>query len=102
MHFGGKPMSTFLAGKLKEPSFEALIILIARTEWLNSNRLKELGDPQQGWSRRRQFIGELQQADFSKVTVCTYKANPTVLIDGNYPVHIHSKTWVFDDTFAIF
>ncbi len=106
MHFGGKPVSTLLADKLRDSSFERLIILIARTEWLN--RLGEFGDvdgnpgPRQGWSRRRKFISELQQADYSKVNICTYKANTNLLIDGNYPVHIHSKTWIFDDSFAIF
>jgi phosphatidylserine/phosphatidylglycerophosphate/cardiolipin synthase-like enzyme len=99
--FGRKPMSTLLAEKLIEPDFESLIILVARTEWLN--RIKEMGDPRQGWLRRRLFIGELVKASSSKLTVCTYKATESKrLIDGNYPSHIHLKTWVFDDSFAVF
>ena len=72
MRFGGEPISSLLANKLKDPSFEALVILIARTEWIDF--LGELGNPHQGWSRRKDFIDALRNAAPSKVVVCTYKA----------------------------
>jgi phosphatidylserine/phosphatidylglycerophosphate/cardiolipin synthase-like enzyme len=97
----GPSISKMLAKKLLESTFKQLVILIARTEGLNA--AGEFANPPQGWARRRNFINDLLNADRSKVIVCQYRVlNHTVAIDFNSPTHVHSKTWIFDDKFAIF
>jgi len=74
-------MSRALARKL--PSIEFLVILIAPTNSVN-------GELFQGWSRRKDFIDNLVNVDPAKVIVCYHTKTL-----------VHSKTWIFDDKFAI-
>jgi phosphatidylserine/phosphatidylglycerophosphate/cardiolipin synthase-like enzyme len=99
----GPAVSDLLAAKLKEEGFKELVILIARTEALNSGG--ELGG--QGWHRRKVFIDKLRAAGKDKVSVCQYKlTNPKQQVSyGGFPSHplfVHSKTWIFDDQFTLF
>jgi len=74
-------MSRALARKL--PAIEFLIILIAPTNLVN-------GELFQGWRRRKDFIDNLVKVDPAKVIVCYHTKTL-----------VHSKTWIFDDKFAI-
>lgn len=99
----GPPVSELLAAKLKEEGFKELVILIARTEALNSSG--ELG--RQGWHRRKVFIDKLRAAAKDKVSVCQYKlTDPKQPVSyGSVPSHplfVHFKTWIFDDQFTLF
>lgn len=90
----GGPISKILADKVAEPTFKKLIILVARTEQVNGELL-------QAWQRRRQFIGLIQSAGLTKVSVCHYKAKPGATILGEVPTFVHSKSWIFDDEFCL-
>jgi phosphatidylserine/phosphatidylglycerophosphate/cardiolipin synthase-like enzyme len=74
-------MSRALARKL--PAIKFLIILIAHTNSVN-------GELYQGWRRRKDFIDNLVKVDPAKVIVCYHTKTL-----------VHSKTWIFDDKFAI-
>jgi len=76
-----RSMSRALARKL--PSIEFLVILIAPTNSIN-------GELFQGWRRRKDFIDNLVKVDPAKVIVCYHTKTL-----------VHSKTWIFDDKFAI-
>lgn len=107
----GPAISTLLADKLKESSFKKLIVLIPRTEALN--KIGEFGTPhRQGWARRKTFIDELHRmgqpaggspaVKSTKVIVCQHKIlKPKQAVTLNDPKFVHSKTWIFDDKFAI-
>jgi phosphatidylserine/phosphatidylglycerophosphate/cardiolipin synthase-like enzyme len=66
------------------PHVQKLIILIVGTEGVN----EELHE---GWARRKRFVDPLIENSAGKVSVCQLGA-------GRY---VHSKTWIFDDKFAI-
>ncbi len=65
------------------PNILKLIILIEKSETVE----KEIF---QAWKRRKDFIEPLLAVDASKVSVCFYNQ-----------LYVHSKTWIFDDEFAI-
>lgn len=91
----GKALSKLLADKLKDAyegrsKLQKLIILINRT--CNFN-----WETRQGWQRRRSFLMDLKLEDKDpwnpRLIVVQYKES--------HNVFVHSKTWIFDDEFAI-
>lgn len=62
---------------------QRLVILMPDTPAVN-------GELRQGWARRKAFVDPLVAAAPGKVAVCV-----------GTRLYIHSKTWVFDDRFAI-
>jgi phosphatidylserine/phosphatidylglycerophosphate/cardiolipin synthase-like enzyme len=90
----GPSIAQLLADKLKEDEFKCLIILISRTESINS-------EVHQAWQRRAEFLSILRSAEPSKVAVCQYRIAPKKTCDYVYPTYVHAKCWVFDDRFAI-
>lgn len=92
----GPAISTLLAKKLAEKSFQKLVILISPTQTIND----ELANI--GWWRREKFITEFLNAAEDKVIVCQYKRiNPNAPFSFANPNLVHSKTWIFDDRFAV-
>jgi phosphatidylserine/phosphatidylglycerophosphate/cardiolipin synthase-like enzyme len=77
-------MDISAALKAALPNIQKLIILIVQTASIEGELL-------QGWQRRKSFVDNLTAAAASKVIVCQLKS----------PRYVHSKTWVFDDKFAI-
>jgi phosphatidylserine/phosphatidylglycerophosphate/cardiolipin synthase-like enzyme len=87
----GRAASTALANKLRlhqrDKKFR-VIILICHTS---------LVDLQQAWERRREFVADLVAADPSRTMWSICYRSPV----GAPKSYVHSKTWVFDDEFAI-
>jgi phosphatidylserine/phosphatidylglycerophosphate/cardiolipin synthase-like enzyme len=84
-----KDASGLLAQKLKQESFKFLVILIPHPD--------SGVDLEQIWLRRKLFIDDLAAADPSKKKwrVCYLKP------PGGQGTYVHSKTFIFDDEFAV-
>jgi len=91
----GQSVSKMLADQIS--SLSVLVIMVAAVEQVE-------GEMKQVWRRRRDFLSRIRQADATgtKVIVARYKKRdasaPVGLED---PTFVHSKTWIFDDKFAI-
>jgi phosphatidylserine/phosphatidylglycerophosphate/cardiolipin synthase-like enzyme len=81
-------ITTYIRQALERQSFEKMIILLAGTETVQV-------DLYQAGSRRAEFIQQLGPSAASKVATYVYKFDP------NSPFWFHSKTWIFDDSFAV-
>ncbi|MEU6235874.1 Ig-like domain repeat protein [Kitasatospora sp. NPDC047058] len=68
------------------PSISSLIILTEDTDTVN-NETPGIG---QYWARRKNFLSPLLAAGPGKVIACTHAQR-----------YVHSKTWIFDDEFAV-
>ncbi|WP_030231451.1 peptidoglycan-binding protein [Streptomyces sp. NRRL S-350] len=68
------------------PSITSLIIVTEDTSTIN-NETPGIG---QYWARRKKFLDPLLAAGPGKVIACTHDLN-----------YVHSKTWIFDDEFAV-
>jgi hypothetical protein len=77
-----------LRATIEKPSFESMIIAVAGTGTIQ-------GELYQAATRRAEFIRQLGPKAQQKVKVYVYKGDP------NSPYWFHSKTWVFDDEFAV-
>lgn len=73
---------------IEKPGFGLMVIAIAGTGTVQ-------GELHQGASRRKEFIEQLGPAAQKKVVTYQYKG------DLNSPYWFHSKTWIFDDAFAV-
>ncbi len=80
-------ISNALAARL--PKLAYVLVLICTTANVNAE-LRDPVDVAQYWRRRRDFLDPLFAVDKTKVHVFEYR-----------PAWMHSKTWVFDDKFAL-
>ena len=77
-----------LADTLSKKSFRRMVILVPGAGSLQ-------GELCQVWQRRTKFWNLLGPDAASKVKIYSYKGIP------ESPYLMHSKTWIFDDTFAV-
>ncbi|MGE1015770.1 phospholipase D-like domain-containing protein [Bacillus wiedmannii] len=82
------PITEALRKTIEKPSFIKMIILVA------GNGTVEMEICQVA-SRRAEFIKQLGPMAKQKLAVYAYKG------DNNSPYWLHSKTWIFDDQFAV-
>jgi phosphatidylserine/phosphatidylglycerophosphate/cardiolipin synthase-like enzyme len=82
------PITDALSRTLGKSSFQKMVILAAGTGTIQ-------GELYQAASRRAEFWRQLGPDAASKVAVYAYVDDP------NSPWWFHSKTWIFDDTFAV-
>lgn len=82
------PITEALRKTIEKPSFVKMIILVHGTPAVQPEIC-------QAGSRRAEFINQLGDAAAQKVAVYVYKS------DRNSPYWFHSKTWIFDDQFAV-
>lgn len=92
----GLDIQAALVSKLKEVNFKHLTILIPHSSITNLSRQPIIpNDPNQAAYRRRRLIDALKAAGGDKVRVF-YLKTPDLS-----HMYVHSKTWIFDDQFAI-
>lgn len=82
------PITEALRQTIEKESFQKMIIVVAGTGTIQ-------GELFQAASRRAEFIQQLGEKAAKKVAVYVYNG------DKNSPYWFHSKTWVFDDQFAL-
>ncbi len=85
---GYSPITEALRQTIEKESFQKMIIVVAGTGTIQ-------GELYQAASRRAEFIQQLGTTATKKVAVYVYNG------DKNSPYWFHSKTWVFDDRFAL-
>ncbi len=83
----GPSIFRLLADKVKQDNFKALVIFTTNVSGINIEMF-------QTWARRKKFRSLFTDESFKKVSICTYRAGVT-------DAYLHSKTWIFDDEFAI-
>jgi phosphatidylserine/phosphatidylglycerophosphate/cardiolipin synthase-like enzyme len=82
------PITEALRQTIEKESFQKMIIVVAGTGTIQ-------GELFQAASRRAEFIQQLGAEAANKVAVYVYNG------DKNSPYWFHSKTWIFDDRFAL-
>lgn len=91
-------MLDLLINKVKQETFEKLVIFCTRIDDINDEFLGT------GWAHRNRFISALIAAGKEKVIVCQYKNKRDANAPGDWfrgLFYIHSKTWIFDDVYLI-
>ncbi len=82
------PVTDALSRTIAKSTFKKMVIAIAGTGTVQ-------GELYQAASRRKEFYQQLGSGASSKVSVYCYRD------DLNSPFWFHSKTWIFDDRFAV-
>jgi phosphatidylserine/phosphatidylglycerophosphate/cardiolipin synthase-like enzyme len=77
-----------LSNTIAKTSFERMIILVPGAGSIQ-------GELHQVWRRRINFWNQLGASASKKVSIYAYRADP------ESPILVHSKAWIFDDTFAV-
>jgi phosphatidylserine/phosphatidylglycerophosphate/cardiolipin synthase-like enzyme len=85
---GAPPITEYLRKAIEQPTFQQMVIAVAGTGTVQ-------GELYQAGTRRAEFMRQLGPQAAQKVAVYVYKG------DDNSPYWFHSKTWIFDDEFAV-
>ena len=85
---GHPPITEALRKTIEKTSFQRMVIVVAGTGTIQDELF-------QAGSRRAEFIQQLGPQAAHKVAVYVYTG------DRNSPYWFHSKTWIFDDRFAL-
>lgn len=85
---GWPPITEFVRRAIEQSSFEKMVIVVAGTGTVQ-------GELYQVATRRAEFVRQLGADAAKKVSMYVYRG------DVNSPYWFHSKTWVFDDEFAL-